>query len=335
MKKEKRPIDLYLLSLFLIGGGAVILRMLACFTEWNGSTMHFNDSMIINAANLLIILSIVLFATYFLIAKKGESFVASSSESTTYVPSGMVTVALLFLTIDKLTGLNDAYVASNSVLSTLSTLIAILGICSIISFFLTIFIQKNENVYKAAFNMTVVALLAVYAAYLYFNKQTHPTNSPAKIVDMLAYLFAAIFFLYESRISLGRSLWQPYAVFGLSAALLTAYSSIPTLVYYAFSGTLISDSIYESALTLSLFVFITARMLLLRKISRDEPCEAAKCIEQLAALREAMIQERNSHTRADEDNNVEESVTEDFENYTMELPIAQTNADEEAAQEND
>ena len=333
MKKEKRPIDLYLLSLFLIGGGSVILRTVACFTEWNNSTMHFDNSTSITIANLLIVFTTVLFATYFLIAKKGEAFVASSSDSATYVPSGMVTVALLFLTIDKLTGLNDAYIASNSILSTLSILIAILGFCSIISFFLTIFIQKNENVHKAAFNMTVVALLAVYAAYLYFNKQTHPTNSPAKIVDMIAYLFAAIFFLYESRISLGRSLWQPYAVFGLTAALLTAYSSIPTLVYYAFSGTLISDSIYESALTLSLFVFITARMLLLRRISRDEPCEAAKCIEQLATLREAMIQERNSH--AHEDNNVEEPVAEDFENYTMELPIVETEADEETAQEND
>ncbi|MBE6533233.1 MAG: hypothetical protein E7676_07075 [Ruminococcaceae bacterium] len=335
MKKEKRPIDLYLPPLLLLGGGAVILRTVACFTEWNGTTMHFNNSMSITIANLLVVFTILLFTTYFLLTKKSDSFVASSDNSITYIPAGMVSVALLFLSIDKLVGLKNYYIASNPVLSALSVLIAVLGIGSVVSFFLTIFIQKNENAYKAAFNMAVVVLLAVYAAYLYFNKQTHPTNSPAKIVDMMAYLFTSIFFLFESRISLGRAFWRPYTVFGLTAALLTAYSSVPTIIYYAFGGSLISDSIYESALTLSLFIFITARMFLLRRISRDGACEAAKCIETLASLREKEIQERSSNTHAQEDNNAEEAVTEDFENYTMELPIAQTEADDMPAPEND
>ena len=334
MKKEKRPIDLYLLPLFLLGTGAVILRTVACFTEWNGATMHFDNELSITIANLLVVFTILLFSSYFILARKSETYVANADNSLTYVPAGVVSVALLFLSFDKLASLKDHYVAANPTVSALSVLIAILGFGSVISFFLTIFIQKNEHVYKAAFSMAVVALLAVYAAYLYFNKQTHPTNSPAKVTDMIAYLFASIFFLYESRISLGRALWRPYAVFGLTAALLTAYSSIPTLVYYAFGGTLISDSVYECALTLSLCIFITARMLLLRRLSLEGACEAAKCIEALSALREELIRERNSRTHADEDNN-EETEAEDFENYTMELPVAEVETDLTSMQDND
>ena len=337
MKKAKKLIDLYLITLFLLGGAAIVLRTVACFFEWNGVTMHFNDKVCITIGNVLALLAILLFSSYFILAKKGESLVASSKSAMTYVPSGMVSVALLFMSIDKLVGMKNPYIAENSVLSALSVLIAILGIASVLSFFLTIFIQKNENVYKASFNMAVVAFLAIYAAYLYFNKETHPTNSPVKIVDMMAYLFAAMFFLYEARISLGRALWRPYAVFGLAASLLTAYSAIPTLIYYAFSGVCISDSVYESAITLSLFVFITARVLLLRNLSHEGACEAAKCIEALAEMRESEIAAKASHAHADDNNNnnnMEEIPSEDFENYTMDIPMPESDADI-TAEEND
>ncbi len=334
MKKAKKPIDLYLITLFLLGGAAVVLRTVACFFEWNGVTMHFDDKVCITLGNVLVILAILLFSSHFILAKKGDNLIASSKSSMTYIPSGMVSVALLFMSIEKLVGMKNPYISENAVLSVLSVIIAILGIASALSFFLTIFIQKNENIYKASFNMAVVAFLAIYAAYLYFNKESHPTNSPAKIVDMMAYLFAAMFFLYEARISLGRALWRPYTVFGLAASLFTAYSAIPALIYYTFSGVCISDSIYESALTLSLFVFITARVLLLRNLSHEGACETAKCIEALAEMRESEIAEKASHAHAGDNDNMEEIPSEDFENYTMDIPMPESDA-EITAEKND
>ena len=335
MKKRTRPIDLYLITLLLLGGGAVILRTVACLTAWNGTTMHFDDRVCITIANFLAVLALLLFATYFIIAKKGENLVASSDTALTYIPSGMISVALLFIAIQKLVGRSDPYFVKNPHISTLSIIIAILGILSVISFFLTIFIQKNENVYKASFNMTVVVFLTIYVAYLYFNKQYHPTNSPVKIVDMMAYLFAAVFFLYETRISLGRALWRPYAFFGLAASLLTAYSAIPSIVYYVFNGVSLSDTVYESALTLSLCVFITARVILLRGLSNEGVCEAAQCVEALFEMREQQISQRNSHasTEATDDNN-EENASLDFENYTMDIPMPEIETDGAATEEN-
>lgn len=338
MKKRTRPIDLYLLTLLLLGGGAVVLRTVACLTEWNGEAMHFDNSVCITIANLLTILALLLFATYFIVTKKGESFNASSDTALTYIPSGMVSVALLFISIQKLVERSEPYFVKNPLVSTLSIIIAILGILSVISFFLTVFIQKNESVYKASFNMTVVLFLTIYVAYLYFNKQYHPTNSPAKIVDMMAYLSSAVFFLYESRIGLGRAFWRPYAFFGLTASLLTAYSAIPSIIYYVFNGVSISDTIYESALTLSLCVFITARVILLRNLSHDGVCEAAQCIEALFEMREQQISQKSSHAIEDNNDNNEdndaESTSSDFENYTMDIPMPEIETDAAATEEN-
>ena len=76
-------------------------------------------------------------------------------------------------------------------------------------------------------------------------------------------------------------------------------------------------------------------MLLLRRLSHEGACEAAKCIEELSALREKLMQERLSHAHAQEDNNIEETATEDFENYTMELPMAEIDENTTSVQEND
>ena len=72
MKKARKPIDLYLITLFLLGGAAVVLRTVACFFEWNGVTMHFDDKVCITLGNVLVILAILLFSSHFILAKKGS-----------------------------------------------------------------------------------------------------------------------------------------------------------------------------------------------------------------------------------------------------------------------
>ena len=111
-------------------------------------------------------------------------------------------------------------------------------------------------------------VLALYSIYLYFDNDL-PINAPAKIIDQMAYLFAAVFFLYETRLSIGREKWRGYIAFGFIAALISAYSSIPALIYFFAKETEISVSIYEMVLSAALFIFISSRMLLTSELIED------------------------------------------------------------------
>ena len=91
-----------------------------------------------------------------------------------------------------------------------------------------------------------------------------------KLIDEMAYLSVAVFFLYETRLSLGRERWRGYIAFGFISALLCAYSSIPSLIYYFVKRNAISMSLYETALTLTLFVFITTRTLMTGDLIKDK-----------------------------------------------------------------
>ena len=158
---------------------------------------------------------------------------------------------------------------------------------------------------------------------MYFDKHMHPTNSPVKIVDMLAYLFAAIFFLYESRINLGRPLWRPYVVFGLTATLLTAYSSIPTIIYYAVNNEFVSDSVYACVLTLTISLFIIARVFLTKGLASEDVCDTVRCIEALAAKREEEMAKGDVVLTGEAVAVSEEDhETSDYENFTMDIPMS-------------
>ena len=106
----------------------------------------------------------------------------------------------------------------------------------------------------------------------------------------MAYLFIALFFLYEIRLSLGRERWKQYIAFGFMAALLSAYSSIPALIVYFAKGKTISLSIYENVLTLMFFVFITLKLLLASYLTEDKTSSVVEGIMKLSAERSAELE---------------------------------------------
>lgn len=85
----------------------------------------------------------------------------------------------------------------------------------------------------------------------------------------MAYLFAAVFFLYETRLSFGREKWRPYIAFGFISATICAYSSIPSLIFYVVKREVTQNSIYELVLTFALFIFISSRLLLVSRLTED------------------------------------------------------------------
>ena len=70
----------------------------------------------------------------------------------------------------------------------------------------------------------------------YFREDGMALNSPNKLISQMAFLLAALFFLYEARISLGREKWRGYCIFGLAALAANAYSAVPAVILYFAKG---------------------------------------------------------------------------------------------------
>ena len=320
--KKLRTIDLYLISLVIFGISAVVLRTYALLTSFNSVSMHFDEKTTITVSTALIVLCALGFCTYFIFGEKGRKLIAKAGNAASFIPAGIVSTALLFMGMDRFTAMKTLPVG---MIRTIAILCGLLAFLSVGSFFLSIFIERNDDLYKAAFSLCIVFFLALYSALLFFNKQVHPTNSPNKLVDQMAYLFAALFFLFESRILLGRAKWRGYITFGLIATLLTAYSAIPSLIVYLTNGYVVSNSIIESVLTLTLTLFIGSKVMQTKRLTPDAECDAAKSITMLAMMREEEIDEHRKLSRAQEPNNNEEKDdTEDAANYTFDIPYTET-----------
>jgi hypothetical protein len=236
----------------------------------------------------------------------------------------MISVALLFLAkelFERSRSTDPSISAEVSLPSTVALICAALAILSIAGFFIYVFVREHHSERRALFGIAITAFLILYAVYLYFNKEL-PLNSPNKLVDQIAYVFAAIFFLFETRISLGRESLGGYRAFGYCAALLTAYSAIPSLAVFFIKGEIISNSIYETVVTFTLLIFTVSRLLLLRELEADEDCETYKRLAPKAKERDEAVRiadksfflEENEKNEDEEENaNLEESSAEEAE----------------------
>ena len=316
--KKLRTIDFYLIPLVFAGITSVILRTYALLASFNAISMHFDDKTAIGFAGGIVIVAIAGFLSYLFLGDKETSLIARSDNAASYIPAGIVCTALLFMGVRNIEMGIDGY--PEGILRTLSLVSAILAFLSVGSFFISIFVEKNESLVKAAFSLSIVFFLAVYATFLFFNRQTHPTNSPNKVIDQMAYISSAIFFLFESRIPLGRAKWRPYVAFGLIATLLTAYSAIPSIIVYLLTGGyLVSESIFENALSLALSLFIFSKVIQTKSLTQDVECPEAGSIILMSKIREEEIENQRKLSRAN-NNKVENDDAHDASNYTFDIP---------------
>lgn len=327
--KKLRLIDLYLIPTIILTLVAVVLRSFALLNCFNTDRMHFDDKFAVTVSYGIILLLIAGCFTYMFFGEKKSSLIARSDNIASYIPAGILSIGLLFIGVQNL---NVGLVTDGRLGATL-VISGILAFISILSFFLTIIIEKNESFIKSLFSLSVVLFLALYASMLFFNTTKHPTNSPNKIIDQLAYVFASLFFLQETRISLGRAKWRSYVSFGLIATVMTAYSSLPALITYATSGYVVSDSIIESVVTLLLCVFIFSKVLQTKSFTENSECSEAHGIVMLARMREEEIENQRKLSRTHAiDNNEGNDDAEDASNYTFDIPYvenaAETNPDD-------
>lgn len=323
--KKLHKIDIYTIPLVIVSIATVILRSFALLTSFNWETMHFGDKTAIIVSSIVMAITVIGFLSYLIFGDKERELVVKNDNAASYIPAGIVSTALAFMGAHNINMSINGY--RLDMVPTISFICGVLAFLSVGAFFLSIFIEKRDNVFKAAFSLSIVFFLALYAILLYFDTQEHPVNSPNRFVDQMAYLSAALFFLYEARIPLGRTKWRGYVTFGLIATLLCTYSAIPSLVLYIVNRSVISESIIESMLTLTIAIFILSKVLQFKSMTPDTECDVAKSISMLASMREDEIEEQRKLSRAQENNKEEIDDTQDASNYTFNIPYTDSSVD--------
>ena len=315
MNTNSKRLGIYIVIMLLATSVATILRSIACVKYLDNSTGFFAEKSLINAANVIIVLTALGMLSYAFIASHIK-LRASFSTSSTYVPTGILGVATAFFTLELVThilvvnkyrlfninasGLIELIkelMTEKNLLTIIGLITAALAVLSIVHHFLNAYVTEGRSVARAYFAMASIAFLALYAILVYLDN-TIPGNDPNKMLRQLAFLFSAAFLLYEARISLGREMWRAYSVFGLLAATLTAYTSVPALIFYYTKGDILSTtgytsiaSVEEYLLMLALFIFIVSRLSITVMLNEDKDNELVKALAESASARESQVNE--------------------------------------------
>ncbi len=306
MNVNSKRLKIYILIMLAVGLVSGALRTVACIYDLDYSLGHFGSDALIYASGIILWIGVVLLFGYIIISA-GVNLRPSFTSPLSYIPTGVISVAIIFLgvrilsdcdfneisraiaEISRAIGFKNTFWAIITLLGVaLPILLVILAIASIAHLFLSSYFTSNQSVLRGYFAIATVLFLAIYVAYLHMQEGVQ-INAPNKITDQMAYIFCSLFFLYETRISLGRQKWGMYAAFGLAASALCLYSSLPSLLTYFVKGEIISASIEENLLTLSLFVFITTRLAVTATLPEDKENPAVAALRTAAEQRQAEI----------------------------------------------
>ncbi len=235
MKKSLSRGRIYL----AVGSGgvavAVILRLIACFSLRKPSG-HFEGPLALVSGGILLI-TLLFLLTYGLGGKERQSRGTDAFSPYIYIPVGCYCAAILFCGVLLLSGSSfaDAGRAARIIRCAAAVfLIVTAGYCVF-----TVAGTKRRSVIRGAFSLSGALGNLLLALYLFLNT-TFAMNDPIKVSEEVAFLFAAIFFVTESRDALGRGHSRTQITVALIASALSLYASLPTLIYRLFAGEMIS-----------------------------------------------------------------------------------------------
>ena len=323
MKNKAKLFGIYLPIYLLLVPTAVILRTIACIKDYEG--WYFTDKLFSTLSATVLILCIIFFLTSIWTMRKDVRLIPSFSSPAHFVPGGIVSVALAFVGIElfgivaKRFSLLNRY-DSNFLYSLIMTFVAlaaaVLAFTSIAYFINSSVNPKRRSVRHSDFAILTTVFFCIYVAIMYFDT-TIPINSPVRTTDQMAMLASTIFFLHEARLSLGREKWRHYVAYGMVASALTAYSSIPSLVYYFVNAKPLTSSIslgnlplYDAVLIFTLFIFITCKLFLTGKLI---PNKTSAIVEKIIEAADARTAELTPAEEIMEETTYEEAAPDEFE----------------------
>lgn len=336
MNVNSKRLKIYILIMLAVGLVSSALRTVACLYDLDISLGYFENDTLINIAGIVLWIGVILLLGYIVISA-GVNLRPSFTSPLSYIPTGIVSVALLFIGARILSSLDIIeikralleFLRTDGAADIPSAILKLLGTClpillvlliigSIAHLFLSGYFTSEQSVLRGYFALSTVLFLAIYVGYLHMQKGVQ-INAPNKITDQMAYVFSALFFLFEARISLGRQKWNWYAAFGLAAAALSLYSAIPSLITYFVKGEIISASLEENLLTLSLFVFITTRLAVTAMLPENKETAG------VTALRTAAEERRSAMKSGEIQENIDDQLV-------FELPTIDARDDEDIEQ---
>lgn len=246
---------------FLLTSCTVILRTVSLFVGYDTVTGYYTTALG-KVADIFAAVSVLFFLTYALVFRKDTGHEISLLSSAAYVPAGIAAVALPFLAKQLLTTASTVQDTARTLPMRVSAILcALLFLPAVLFFLFCVLSPRALSRVRGECGILTALSFAVYAAYLYFSTSL-PINAPGKLTEQCAYLAIAVFFLYETRIALGRECRPLYTAFGFTAAFLAAYVSLPALLLYFFGNLTVASSLQATVLTFALFLFILCRVLL-------------------------------------------------------------------------
>ena len=305
MNTNSKRLGIYLAIMLLSTSVATALRTIACINVLDYDSGFFNDKSLITAANIIITATVIGMFTYLFVASRIK-LRANFSTGATYIPTGVLGVASAFLgakilsyamNIEQYRIFAREMIYLQNVAKAIGTLAAILAFVSIAHHFLNAFIVESKTEVRAYFAISSITFLALYSMLIYLDP-TLAIGESSKVLRLTAFLLASIFFLYEARISLGREMWRIYTTFGLVAASLCAYVSIPAIVTYYVKGALVSSASSKSLVTIeeyivlfALFLFIVAKLYVTISLHEEKENAFIKALANYANDRESKVKE--------------------------------------------
>ena len=283
MKKDFRTFGLAL-PFSILALTATVLRTIACFTDMNYGSGFFGTATLVHISDaIMVILVFSLIASLFLKVEKKHSE-HSFAGPLVYLPTGVFAMSLLFLAMDIIVYVAEkaSRFASTSIFSERSFIVAIaaaiFALLTIVYLALVAFISAPRSLIRANFGMLAALFFALYTAFVYFRAGA-PINQPQRILTEMTMLAAALFFLEETRISLGRERWRGYFILGAITALLSLYTALPVLLVYVFRAKVLSSSVAELIFLIALLAFSISRLLHTLNLSDGSPSPLAAAID--------------------------------------------------------
>lgn len=305
MKNRAKLFGIYLPVYLTAAIAAVIMRCIALFMHFDYDTGYFTEKTLITVSDIAVIAVVIFMLSYIYTARRDMKLIPDFTSPATYIPTGIASVTIIFLffslckrgasVLARIKELKDiatpsslSMIPAQRVVLIIIVITAVFAILSLVHFALTALVESHSSAGRANFGICTVVFLSLYSMYLYFSTDL-PINAPNKALDQMTYLFAAVFFLYETRLSFGRERWRHYIAFGFIASLLSAYSAIPSIILYFANGNVTTNSIYELALTLSIFIFITSRLFLTGNLIENKESATAIALIKASKARDEAI----------------------------------------------
>jgi hypothetical protein len=303
MNKNSKLLEIYLSAMLIATSVATALRTVACVKMLDYSSGLFTDRSLVTASNAIMLLLALGMLSYVVVASR-VTLCASFSTGATYVPTGILGVATAFIGIKvfyhAMESCNYRFFSKEvftfkSPATLVGVIVAVLALLSIAHHFFNAFTTDAKDTVRAYFATATIAFLAFYAIEVYIDG-TLAVNDPSKVLRQITFMICAAFFVFEARISLGREKWRLYTAFGLVAASLTAYASIPAIVTYYINGEIINASsvkslasLEEYVLLLALFIFIVSRLCLTVFLREEKENALVKALGEYAKEREERV----------------------------------------------